>query len=310
MSIISKILTYSAHARDEVRRAIDPETGNPFPTKYKPGMTVKLGAWLLTTSWGSRVILRLIAAASGSLSVWLTAHGAGEHTGAIVAGVVSALTFLSEILISFLNKKAGIANAGVTQLTEARAENPAYLFAEENERRPSIFDLPNKPLYNRLHEEPEPEPEAEHYTDRFHVPGALPSPMGFPTTAQLAAEVKAMMPPPAPKFSVEWKDGKGHTKKEKCDSLGEAISFRDGKRSEGFTAKLITCLAALLLVGCAVDPATGKKRYAGPNISLSAGYQGVTAGLTLWGFHGETKVPPVTPAPATVEVMGVPLNSK
>ena len=37
------------------------------------------------------------------------------------------------------------------------------------------------------------------------------------------------------------------------------------------------------LAACAVDPVTGARRYVGPSVGVSAGYNGVSAGFTLYG---------------------------
>lgn len=305
MSLISKILTYSAHARDDVRRANDPETHQPFPMKYQPGALVKLGAWLLETPWGARVVMRGIAVAAGSASVWLAAHGAGSHTESMVAGLVSALTFLSEILISWLNKKAGRV---VNPLASARSYNPAYLLPEAEEPRPSLFgENKDKPLLKRLY------PDDDTPTERIEIPGVLDR-IPLPSTEELAAEVKRRLPPAPAQvaqelFTVEYcVPGRG-VKDESFGSRAAALEFRDNCRFNGWTAKLLPLFLALLLVGCVRDPATGKNRWAGPNVSFSAGYKGVSAGVTLWGFYGEEKKP-ASHLPATVEVMGIPLNTK
>ena len=104
MSLISKILDHSRNAR--VPRARDPETHKPIPYGTNASAAVRLGAWMVNTSWGKRFLLKWIAAFSVALTAWLMGHGGGEHTPIIVAGAVAGISFLYEQLASWLNSKA------------------------------------------------------------------------------------------------------------------------------------------------------------------------------------------------------------
>ena len=104
MSLITRILEHSRNAR--VPRARDPETHEPIPYGKDAPMAVRVGASIIKTTWASRLIMKWIAALSGFISTWLIAHGVGDHTAAIVTGVVALLTFLYEQLASYLTSKA------------------------------------------------------------------------------------------------------------------------------------------------------------------------------------------------------------
>ena len=104
MNILQRILEHSRNAR--VPRARDPETHEPIPYGKSQSAAVKVGARILSTPWANRMMLKWIAALSGFMTTWLIAKGAGEHTTAIVAGVVAILSFGYEQLASYLNSKA------------------------------------------------------------------------------------------------------------------------------------------------------------------------------------------------------------
>lgn len=105
MSLISRILEHSRNAR--VPRATDPETHEKIPYGTAAPMAVRIGAWVLQTSWANRYKLKWISALTGSVSVWLKAKGASEHEVAqILLGLTSALLFLYEQAASYLNSKA------------------------------------------------------------------------------------------------------------------------------------------------------------------------------------------------------------
>lgn len=104
MNILEQVAGFVQHG-DRVERAVNPDTGHPYPA---PTFGVKLLAWFAKTPWMRRQALKWITAGGAVLSVWLIAHGGGEHEAAIVAGAVAAFTFIYEQFISFLCNKAGI----------------------------------------------------------------------------------------------------------------------------------------------------------------------------------------------------------
>lgn len=104
MSLIDRILNHSHHARD--KRARDPESHAEIPYGKDAPASVRIGAWILKTSWFERAVLKWSAAITTALTAWLVAKGGGEHTGTIVAGVAATLTFLYEQFASYLNSKA------------------------------------------------------------------------------------------------------------------------------------------------------------------------------------------------------------
>jgi len=92
MSIISRIMEHSRNAR--VPRALDPETHEPIPYGTDQPALVRLGAWMLKTSWVERAVLKWSASITTALTAWLLAKGAGDNTAPIDTGVAAALTFL------------------------------------------------------------------------------------------------------------------------------------------------------------------------------------------------------------------------
>jgi len=104
MNFIKRILDYSYHARDV--RALDPATGKPIPRAGDPSIWIRAGAMMMNASWAKRNVLKYIYTITAPLSAWLAAHGGGEHTAAIVAGVIAAATFLFDRLTSWLNDQA------------------------------------------------------------------------------------------------------------------------------------------------------------------------------------------------------------
>ena len=106
MSLLDRILQHSANAR--VPRALDPETHKPYPRAKEPGMAVKAGAALAKTDWAKRVVMRWVAAATGTLSTWLLAHGGGDNTAGMIVGATSLLLFVFEQVVSWLCNYAKI----------------------------------------------------------------------------------------------------------------------------------------------------------------------------------------------------------
>jgi hypothetical protein len=62
---------------------------------------------ILTTSrgWIIRQALKGITVVTAPLAVWLSEHGAGEHTGAIIAGITAVVSAAIEIGLSYLARK-------------------------------------------------------------------------------------------------------------------------------------------------------------------------------------------------------------
>ena len=104
MSLISKILEHSRNAR--VPRALDPETHEPIPYGTEPSAVVKMGAFILKTSWWDRFWLKWTGAINTAMTAWFLTRGTGEHTAAIVTGAMGLISFGYEQLASYLNSKA------------------------------------------------------------------------------------------------------------------------------------------------------------------------------------------------------------
>ena len=130
MSLLSRILEHSRNAR--VPRALDPETHEPIPYGTEQPALVRIGAWILKTSWVERAILKWSAAIATALTAWLLGKGAGDHTEAIVAGVTAAITFLYEQLASYLTSKASMKIPPAIGLPTAAQESASFTESTSN----------------------------------------------------------------------------------------------------------------------------------------------------------------------------------
>ena len=213
MNILQRILDYSYHARD--KRALDPETGEPIPDAKAPSMAVKVGAAMVNSSWAKRNLLKYVYMITGPVSAWLAAHGGGENTAAIVAGVIAVVTFLFDRLASWLNEQATMKIPPAIGAPTAAQEKESI---EAWEARPSIF----KPLA--------PTTTTSGTGTSVTVNALAPTQrIGLPTQEELNATRAKLYG-----FSVEV-DGEVH---DFLDKLA-AINFRNAARADGKRANLL-----------------------------------------------------------------------
>lgn len=230
MNLIQRILDYSYHARDV--RALDPATGKPIPRAGNPAIWIRAGAMMMNASWAKRNVLKYIYTFTAPLSAWLAAHGGGEHTAAIVAGVIAAATFLFDRLTSWLNEQATMKippRVGAPTAEQERESIEAYARMQP----PLSFTSNSGPSFSRgamfeaILKQGQPNDETALIDLRASM--APTQRINLPTQAELDATSAKMHG-----FSVEV-DGEVH---DFLDKLA-AIQYRDSARGDGKRANLL-----------------------------------------------------------------------
>ena len=229
MSLVSRILEHSRNAR--APRARDPETHEAIPYGTEQPALVRIGAWMLKTSWVERAVLKWSAAITTALTAWLLGKGAGDHTEVIVAGVAAALTFAYEQIASYLTSKATMKippRVGGQSLAQ-----PAIPFTSDSGRS-FTFDSPGGPVSDRSAMFKaiiaKPTSPAEDRAALLELRESLlkPAPSMPPAAEQEATLAKLYG------FSVEV-DGEVHDFIDKF----AAIQFRNNARADGKRATLL-----------------------------------------------------------------------
>lgn len=207
MSLVSRILEHSRNAR--VPRVGDPETHEKIPYGTAAPMAVRIGAWVLQTSWANRYRLKWVAAITGSASTWLKAKGASEYDVAqILLGLTSALSFLYEQAASYLNSKATmripphIGGQGFAPALNDPLPLPVRVM-RENARRDKAEEF---------------DPELAEF--RANLRPLNPSPV-MPSEAEQEETRRKLEG-----VWVSWKDAQGNVQEQRSDSLPEAITLR------------------------------------------------------------------------------------
>ena len=199
---------------------------------FPPSSIVLWGARLLETTWFQRVLMRVVAALCGSLTVWLVAHNAGDLVTPIVTGVFSAVFFAVEILSSWLHKKAGIPDKILVRPDVSIVE----MIIKQNSK---ITPVTEAASVEAALQQTEDDPPSSASGQRLEIPGALER-IGFPDTQALAAEVKRLLPPAPEERVVEFREQFSETWQRRiCPNFREAVKFRDEMRAGGLIANIL-----------------------------------------------------------------------
>lgn len=223
MKIIDKIIRLAQWERVE-RAKLPDGSGRDYPFATKPGMLIRVGAWLANLESTKRAFFKYIYAFIPAISAWLSQFGTAENTEAIVGGLIGLAAFLFDRLAA---KLARLAEGTPPQIPALHAHN--------------VFERPDLSLVQRLQDlepiklQPRPDQIAR---NREAVGLPMVSLPNMPTPQELAATEVLLNPPQHAVEYGESYEGEHYTKP--CASLSEAIAFRDKQRAGGNYAKLVT----------------------------------------------------------------------